>query len=116
MPLPVSTVPTRRATSQLNMCSGYPAFVAVPVVLQGLVCPRPAGTSLLIARGSWALPPLWPGSSTTIFSPAVDTGVDGSPGEGAGDAVVVPGLAGALGGTAAGAPWHAASSVTNPAE
>ena len=40
-------------------------MVAVPVVLHGLVRPRPAGTWRLISSGAAAFPPLWPGSSTT---------------------------------------------------
>ena len=39
---------TRFATSQVKACSGYPALVAVPVVLHGLRRPYPAYTSRLI--------------------------------------------------------------------
>ena len=64
-PRAVSLARTRVVTSQVNACSGYPALVAVPVVLHGLRSPRPAGTSLLISDAWLALPPLCPGSSTT---------------------------------------------------
>src|SRR5690606_27976773 len=56
---------TRWETSKGNACSGYPSLDAVPVVLHGLVLPRPAGTGWLISSGAAAFPPLCPGSRTT---------------------------------------------------
>src|SRR4051812_446576 len=65
----------RRATSQVKACSGYPASVSVPVVLQGLVPPAPSGTGAFTTSGCAALPPLWPGSSTTTGAGGVGAGV-----------------------------------------
>src|SRR4051812_33458515 len=74
---------TRLATSQVKACSGYPAFVSVPVVSHALRAPYPAGTSRLISAVWLALPPLWPGLRTTVSPPppppggaAEETGAD----------------------------------------
>src|SRR4051794_18128560 len=99
-PAAVSRSRVRSATSQVKACSGYPASVDVPVVLQGFVPLAPSGTGALIAAGSAALPPLCPGSSTTTGGAATGAGAGGgaagdgeADGDGDGAAVVVPGTA-----------------------
>ena len=43
-PRPVSACRTRSVVSHVNVCSGYPSSVAVPLAWQSLVPPRPVGT------------------------------------------------------------------------
>src|SRR5690349_8967823 len=84
-PLAANASRTRTDTSHVNSCSVYPALVEVPVVLHGLVWPRPAGTCLLISAGCAALPPLCPGSITTTF-PATAAGGAATDDDGGGGA------------------------------
>lgn len=51
-------------TFQLKVCSGKPESVAVPLVWQSLVRPRPSLTCRVIER---SLAPLCPGSRKTIL-------------------------------------------------
>src|SRR4051794_39291994 len=87
-------------------------FVAVPVVLQGLVPPAPSGTGALTTGGLAALPPLCPGSRTTTGGGAAGGGgggggvsvVGGARGaRGAGVDVGATAVDGAVDGAAAGA-------------
>ncbi len=43
-PSAVNSWRMRSTVSQLNVCSGYPSFVEVPLAWQSLVPPRPVGT------------------------------------------------------------------------
>ena len=108
-PAAVSRSRIRRATSQVNACSGYPSLVSVPVVLQGFVPPAPSGTGVFTISGCAAFPPLWPGSSTTttgggrgaggsggdvvdVVGAGAGTALDGAPARE--EAAVIPGASG----------------------
>jgi hypothetical protein len=54
----------RSTTSQVKACSAKPSLVAVPVVWQSLVPPRPLVTCLVSDE---SLAPLWPGSRKTAI-------------------------------------------------
>src|SRR6266545_613034 len=65
-PAALSSDTSRVATSKVNAASEYPELVEVPVVSQGLV-PVPIGTSWLMISGCAPLPPLCPGSTSTVL-------------------------------------------------
>ena len=60
----------RSIVSHVNVCSGKPSSVEVPLAWQSLVPPRPLGTWRVIDA---SLAPLWPGSRKTTI-PAMFAG------------------------------------------